>query len=122
VVGDREETVSDDDEMSVGESESGGSEDFSGGSRSISDGESIVSKNSRKSPAAESPERDLTGTNRKGFPGAVTRSEAGCRVHLPNAGKIATLSTPIAATMPDTAPSGTEIETGTSPMDITGGG
>jgi len=113
VVGDREETVSDDDEMSVGDSESEGSEDFSGGSRSISDGKSIVSKNSRKRPADESPERDLARTNRKGFPGAVTRSD------LPNAGKIATLSTPIAATTPDTAPSVAERETWTIPMDIT---
>jgi len=119
LVGEREETVSDDDEMSVGESESGGSEDFSGGSRSTSDGESIVSKNSRKKPADESPERDSTGTNRTG---AVTRSEAGCRVHLPNAGKIAPLSTPIVAVTSDTAPSGTEKETGTIPMDVTGGG
>jgi len=122
VVGDREETVSDDDEMSVGDSKSESSEDFSGGSHSISDGESIVSKNSRKRGADESPERDLAGTNWKGFPGAVTRSEAGCRVHLPNAGKTATPSTTTAALMPDTATSVAERETGTIPMDITEGG
>jgi len=118
VVGEGEETVSDDDEMSVGESESGGSGDYSGGSRSSSDGESIVSTTNRKRPADESPERDSTGTNRKGFPGASTRSEVGCRVHLPNVGEIAPPSIPVVAATSDTAPCGTERETGTIPMEV----
>jgi len=122
VVGDREETVSDDEEMSVGDSESESSEDCSDGSPNISDGESPLSKNSRKRPADESPERDLVGTNRKVFPGAVTRSEAGCRVHLPNAEKTANLSIPTVATMTDTAPGVTDKEMGATPMDIMEGG
>jgi len=46
-------------------------------------GESIVSRESRKRRADESPEREGTGSVRKGFPGVVSRSEAGCRIHVP---------------------------------------
>jgi len=82
----------------------------------------IFHRSSRKKPADDSPERESTGTNRKGFPGAVTRSEAGCRVHLPNAGKVALLSTLITAVTSATAPNGMEIETRMTPMNATGGG
>jgi len=76
--------TSDKDAMSVGESEEEMSDDFSVSGHSTSGGESVLSKGSRKRPADESPEREPTGTTRKGFPGVVTRSEAGCRVHLPS--------------------------------------
>jgi len=74
-----------DDEMSIGESDDGGeiSDDYSVSGRSTSEGESVVSGRSRKRRADESPEREVTGIFRKGFPGAVSRSEAGCRIHIP---------------------------------------
>jgi len=77
--------ISDDEVMSVGESdeEEDVSDGFSGSGRSTSGGKSIMSRSSRKRPADESPERDTPQTVRRGFPGVITRSEAGCRIHQP---------------------------------------
>jgi len=73
--------------MSIGDSEEeeDESDGFSTSGHSTSGGESARSRGSRKRPADESPERDTSVTARRGFPGVVTRSEAGCRVHLPSA-------------------------------------
>jgi len=77
--------LSDDDAMSVGDSEEDetGTDEFSGESGSSSCGESIVSRTNRKRMAEESSEREPAGTSRKEFPGAVTRSEGGCRIYVP---------------------------------------
>jgi len=80
-----EETVSEEEAMSVGDSDGETSDGFSGSGRSTSDGESLRSKGSRKRPADDSPERESTEVPRRGFPGEITRSEAGCRVHIPHA-------------------------------------
>jgi len=78
------EIVSDDeDAMSVGDSEGETSDGFSGSGRSTSGGESMRSRGSRKRPADDSPEREPTEAPRRGFPGAITRSDSGCRVHIP---------------------------------------
>jgi len=58
---------------------------FSRGDVSSSCRESIVSRGSRKRAAEESPEREPVGTTRKKIPGAVTLSDAGCRIHVPPA-------------------------------------
>jgi len=76
--------VVDDAAMSVGDSEEEGSESdgFSRTDSNSSRGESTHSQNNRKRPADESPERDET--RRREFPGTITRSEGGCRVHIPS--------------------------------------
>jgi len=74
--------TSGDDEMSIGESDDGDemSDDYSVSGRSTSEGESVASRGNRKRRADESPEREVTGSSRKGFAGVVSRSEAGCRI------------------------------------------
>jgi len=42
-----------------------------------------VSLGGRKRGAEESPVRERDGTSRRGFPRTVTRTAAGCRVHIP---------------------------------------
>jgi len=73
--------------MSIGDSneDDTGTDGFSGGDVSSSCGVSVVSRPSRKRAAGESPEREPVGTNRKKFPGAVTRSDGGCRIYVPPA-------------------------------------
>jgi len=80
-----EVTASEDEVMSIGDSDEGedGFDGFSVSGRSTSGGDSVISRGSRKRRADESPEREITGSVRKGFPGVVSRSEAGCRIHLP---------------------------------------
>jgi len=80
-----EVTVSDEEAMSVGDSDGETSDDFSVSGHSTSGDESLRSKASRKRPADDSPERESTDIPRRGFPGAIKRSEAGCRVHIPQA-------------------------------------
>jgi len=76
--------VSDDAAMSVGDSdEEEESDGFSRSGSGSSREESILSRGSRKRPADESPEREVAVTIRKEFPGLVSRSEAGCRIHVP---------------------------------------
>jgi len=70
-----------DTEMSEGETS-----DNESGSRSSSGGSSYSSGHSRASrkPAAEdSLEREPRGIERRPFPGATSRGEGGCRIHLP---------------------------------------
>jgi len=76
--------ISEEEVMSTGDSEEeeDGSDGFS--DHSISGGESARSQGSRKRRAEESPERDVTGSVRREFLGLVSRSEAGCRIHLPS--------------------------------------
>jgi len=77
--------ISDDAAMSVGDSdeEEEGSDGFSRSSSSSSHGESNLSRGSRKRPADESPEREQKEGSHREFPGAVTRSEGGCRIYVP---------------------------------------
>jgi len=83
-VAESEVIISDDAAMSVGDSdEEEESDGFSRSGNSSSRGESIPSRGSRKRPADESPEREITETVRKEFPGLVSRSEAGCRIYIP---------------------------------------
>jgi len=86
--------TSEDDEMSIGESDDGGeiSDDYSVSGQSTSEGESVVSRGNRKRRADESSEREVTGSIRKGFPGVVSRSEAGCRIHIPSTAGATTVS------------------------------
>jgi len=85
VTGEVEIAISEDVEMSNGETEEEEAEYSSsdGSSESSESGESLSSTRSRKRPAEESPEREPPETIRKEFPGTVTRSEGGCRIHLP---------------------------------------
>jgi len=84
--------TSEDDE--IGESDYGGeiSDEYSVSGQSTSGGESVVSRGSRKKRADESPEREVTGSARKGFPRVVSRSEAGCRIHIPSTAEVTTAS------------------------------
>jgi len=77
-------SISEEEIMSIEDSEEGedGSDGFS--DRSSSEGESVKSLGSRKRRADESPKREETESGRRGFPGVVLRSEAGCRIHLPS--------------------------------------
>jgi len=77
--------VSDDGGMSVDDSDEDQtiSDGFSKSGDSGSEGESVVSRGSRKRTAEGSPEREPAETTRKSFPGAVTRSDAGCRIYVP---------------------------------------
>jgi len=97
-------TISEDKVMSIGESEDeeDESDSFSASGRSTSRGESARSRSSRKRPADESLERDMPVTARRGFPGVVTRSEAGCRIHQPNTGRaqLVESGTPVALDAP----------------------
>jgi len=108
---------SDEDEMSIDESDDGGeiSDDYSISGHSTSGGESIVSRESRKRRADESPEREGTGSVRKGFPGVVSRSEAGCRIHIPLAAGVVASS---GATTETAADARTDAPESTTAMDI----
>jgi len=77
--------LSDDAAMSVGDSdeEESESDGFSHTDSNCSHGELTRSHGSRKRPADESPEREWDETRRREFPGIVTRSEGGCRIHVP---------------------------------------
>jgi len=79
--------LSDDAAMSIGDSDEDdtGTDGFSGGDGSSSCKEFVLSRASRKGAAEESPERKPVRTNRKKFPGAVTRSDGGCRIYVPPA-------------------------------------
>jgi len=72
--------LSDDAAMSINGSDDDeeGSDGFSRSESSSSHGRSTVSSASRQRPADGSPKREVRGTNRKTFPGTVTRSEGGC--------------------------------------------
>jgi len=77
--------VSDDIAMSVGDSEEEEEDESDGFSRTGSSSsrcESVPSRGSRKRPADESPERELRENLHGGFPGVVSRSEAGCRIYV----------------------------------------
>jgi len=76
--------ISEEEVMSTGhsEEEEDGSDGFS--DRSISGEESARSQGSRKRRADKSPEREVTENERRGFPGSISSSEAGCRIHLPS--------------------------------------
>jgi len=75
--------VSDDAAMSVGDSDEEDESDGFSRTGSSSHGDSIPSRGSCKRPADGSPEREVTETIRKEFPGLVSRSEAGCRIYIP---------------------------------------
>jgi len=75
--------VSDDVAMSIGDSEEEESDGFSRSGSNSSRGESIPSRGSRKRRADDSPEREVRETGRREFPGLVSRSNAGCRIHVP---------------------------------------
>jgi len=105
--------ISEDELMSIGESEEeeDESDGFSASERSTSGVETARSRGSRKRPADELPERDTPVTARRGFHGAVTRSEAGGRIHQPSAVRMplaesdtaVALDAPIPSTTSDTA-------------------
>jgi len=81
-----EVVISDDAAMSIDRSDDeGGSDGFSRSESSSDRGGSTVSSVSRKRPADGSPDREARVTDRKGFPGTVTRSEGGCRIYVPTA-------------------------------------
>jgi len=100
--------------MSVGDSKEGGSKSdgFSCTDSNSSRGESIHSQNNRKRQADESPKREWDETRRQKFPGTVTRTEGGCRVHIPSSIRagglevIARLITPAASTTDTTDAAG----------------
>jgi len=97
--------VSDDAAMSIGDSDNEEeiSDDYSR-TGSSSCGESTTSRGSRKRPADELPERDPKKTDRREFPGAVTRSEGGCRIYVPpTVIRDTTATETSAATSPETA-------------------
>jgi len=95
------DVTSEDDEMSLGESEDGGeiSDEDSVSGHSTSGGESAVTRGNLKKRADESPEREATGSVRKGFPGVVSRSEAGCRIHIPSEAGVTTVNKEPTGTM-----------------------
>jgi len=112
--------------MSVGESKEEMSDNFGVSGHSTSGDEFVLSKGSRKRPADESPEQESTKTTRKGFPGVVTRSEAGCRVHLPSPTEVKLASFDISQSVASNDISqsvvSTDIAQGVASNDIAQGG
>jgi len=112
--------VIDDAAMSIGDSEEDGSESdgFSRTDSNSSRGNFTQGQNSRKRPADESPEREWDETRRREFPITVTRSEGGCRVHIPTSIRAGTLEVVAQMITPTTSTTNTTSATDTTGVPI----